>query len=221
VRFSAENSFPYCGPPKNLLTNPEGSSAYRLYGDDDANTLEISIGSFGSRNAPNHLLPACFFPWPYETTPEALARNVEGLKKFGGLYAPILAVAKSYAEMNGLQIDWNDPTATVSKLAVITQTPKEFDFPISDWPPQFHYAGPFHDDEGREQVPFPWEKLTGAPLIYGSLGTLLNGIASSLPKILLRSACPVGKKIRTATRCRPCEFPETTARPLLRRRIWR
>jgi zeaxanthin glucosyltransferase len=25
-------------------------------------------------------------------------------------------------------------------------------------------------------VPFPWEKLTGAPLIYASLGTLLNGI---------------------------------------------
>ena len=120
--------------------------------------------------------PACLFPWPYETTPEALARNVEGLKKFGRLYAPILAVAKSYAEKNGLQINWNDPTATVSKLAVITQTPKEFDFPISNWPPQFHYAGPFHDDEGREQVPFPWEKLTGAPLIYASLGTLVNGI---------------------------------------------
>jgi zeaxanthin glucosyltransferase len=92
------------------------------------------------------------------------------------LLAPVLAVAKSYAERNGLQIDWNDPTATVSKLAVITQTPKEFDFPISNWPPQFHYAGPFHDDEGREQVSFPWEELTGAPLIYASLGTLVNGI---------------------------------------------
>jgi zeaxanthin glucosyltransferase len=120
--------------------------------------------------------PACFFNWPYETTPEALARNVEGLKKIGGFLAPVLAVAKSYAEKNGLQIDWNDPTATVSKLAVITQTPKEFDFPISNLPPQFHYAGPFHDDEGREQVPFPWEKLTGAPLIYASMGTLVNGM---------------------------------------------
>jgi zeaxanthin glucosyltransferase len=120
--------------------------------------------------------PACLFPWPYETTPEALARNVDALKKFGGLLAPVLTVAKSYAEKNGLQIDWNDPAATVSKLAVITQTPKEFDFPISNWPPQFHYAGPFHDDEGREQVPFAWEKLTGAPLIYASLGTLVNGI---------------------------------------------
>ena len=128
--------------------------------------------------------PACLFPWPYEATPDALARNVEGLKKFGGLLAPVLAVAKSYAEKNGLHIDWNDPTATVSKLAVITQTPKEFDFPISNWPPQFHYAGPFHDDEGRAQVDFPWEKLTGAPLIYASLGTLVNGMVHVYRSIL-------------------------------------
>jgi zeaxanthin glucosyltransferase len=120
--------------------------------------------------------PAYYFSWPYETTPQALARNIEGLKRISRLSAPVLAVAKSYAEVNGFQIDWNDPAATVSKLAVITQTPKEFDFPISSWPPQFHYAGPFHDDEGREPVPFPWEKLTGAPLIYASLGTLVNGM---------------------------------------------
>jgi len=119
--------------------------------------------------------PPYYFSWQHQTTPEALARNIEGLKKIGSFSVPVLAVAKSYAEKNELQIDWNDPTATVSKLAVITQTPKEFDFPISNWPAQFHYAGPFHDDEGREQVPFPWEKLTGAPLIYASMGTLVNG----------------------------------------------
>jgi MGT family glycosyltransferase len=98
------------------------------------------------------------------------------LKKTGGFLAPVLAVAKPYAEKHGLEIDWNDPTATISKLAVVTQTFKEFDFPISNWPPEFHYAGPFHDSEGREPVPFPWEKLTGAPLIYASLGTLVNGL---------------------------------------------
>jgi hypothetical protein len=55
---------------------------------------------------------------------------------------------------------------------VITQTPKEFDFPIRHLPPQFHYAGSFYDNEGREPVPFPWEKLTRKPLIYASmLGT--------------------------------------------------
>jgi hypothetical protein len=65
--------------------------------------------------------------------------------------------------------------ATISKLAVITQTPKEFDFPTRHLPTQFHYAGPFHDNEGREPVPFPWEKLTRKPLIYASMGTLVNG----------------------------------------------
>jgi zeaxanthin glucosyltransferase len=119
--------------------------------------------------------PNCLFSWPYQTTPEALARNLEGLKKTGGFLAPVLAVAKSYAEKHGLDIDWNDPAATQSKLAIITQTPREFDFPISNWPLQFHYAGPFHDGNGREQVSFPWESLTGAPLIYASMGTLLNG----------------------------------------------
>jgi MGT family glycosyltransferase len=98
------------------------------------------------------------------------------LKKAGGLFAPVVAVAKPWAEENGLQIDWNDPSATVSKLAVITQTPKEFDFPISNWPAQFCYAGPFHDGEGRQPVPFPWKRLTGERLIYASLGTLVNGL---------------------------------------------
>src|SRR5271154_7192827 len=120
--------------------------------------------------------PACLFSWPYETTPEALARNVDGLKGVGEIFAPISAVARPFAEKMGLKIDWNDPTATVSKLAIITQTPREFDFPIPNCPPQLHYAGPFHDGQGREEVPFPWEKLTGAPLIYASMGTLVNGM---------------------------------------------
>jgi zeaxanthin glucosyltransferase len=120
--------------------------------------------------------PPCFFSWPHEATPEALTRNVEGVKAAGEAFAPVVPVAMSYAEKIGLQIDWNDPAATTSKLAVITQTPKEFDFPGTPWPAQFHYAGPFHDGEGREQVAFPWEKLTGKPLIYASLGTLVNGL---------------------------------------------
>lgn len=33
-------------------------------------------------------------------------------------------------------------------------------------------------------MPFPWEKLTGAPLIYASLGTLLNGIEHAYRAIL-------------------------------------
>jgi zeaxanthin glucosyltransferase len=87
----------------------------------------------------------------------------------------MMPIVRSYAERNRLNIDWSNPAATVSKLAVITQTPKEFDFPIAHLPAQLHYAGPFHDSEGRQAIPFPWEKLNGKPLIYASMGTLIKG----------------------------------------------
>lgn len=115
--------------------------------------------------------PPALFSGRLDTYPEGLNRNVENLHKLGEMLGPLLDISRSYAERVGLKIDWNDPAATVSKLAVITQTPKEFDFPGIPWPAQFHYAGPFHDDEGRVPVPFPWEQLTDKPLIYASLGT--------------------------------------------------
>ena len=128
--------------------------------------------------------PLALYSWPHETTPEALARNVEGLQLVREYREVVRPIAQSYAERSGLEIDWSNPAATVSKLAVITQTPKEFDFPIPHLPPQFHYAGPFHDDEGREPVPFPWAKLTGKPLIYASMGTLVNGLHNVYGAIL-------------------------------------
>jgi zeaxanthin glucosyltransferase len=111
----------------------------------------------------------------HEDTPEARTRNLEGLKKLGGMASATLDLAKAYAEKAGLQIDWTNPATAVPRLAVITQTPEEFDFQGIPWPPQFHYAGPFHKSEGHASVPFPWEKLNGKPLIYASLGTLVNG----------------------------------------------
>jgi zeaxanthin glucosyltransferase len=57
--------------------------------------------------------PAYYFSWPHEPTPEALTRNIEGLKNISRFFAPVLAVAKSYAGKNRLHIDWNDPAATV------------------------------------------------------------------------------------------------------------
>jgi zeaxanthin glucosyltransferase len=62
-----------------------------------------------------------------------------------------------------------------SELAYITQVPKEFDFENPLLPPQFHHTGPFHDGEGRPKLDFPWDRLTGEPLIYASMGTLMNG----------------------------------------------
>jgi zeaxanthin glucosyltransferase len=128
--------------------------------------------------------PACLFSCPLDTSPEGLNRNAVNLRKLGAILGPMAEIARSYAERVGLKIDWNDAAATVSKLAVITQTPQEFDFPGIPWPAQFHYAGPFHDDEGRARVPFPWKQLTDKPLIYAALGTLVNGLTDVYKHIL-------------------------------------
>ena len=128
--------------------------------------------------------PLSLYGWPHETTPEALARNVAGLQTFEQLRGPVVAIAQAYADRNELDIDLSNPAATSCELATITQTPKEFDFPIPELPPGFHYAGPLHDNEGREPIPFSWEKLTGKPLIYASMGTLVNGLKSVYRTIL-------------------------------------
>src|ERR1700731_3314272 len=69
--------------------------------------------------------PLMTYSWPHETSPEALARNVKGLEFLRELREPMMPIVRPFAELNGLKIDWNNPAATVSKLAVITQTPKE------------------------------------------------------------------------------------------------
>jgi zeaxanthin glucosyltransferase len=132
--------------------------------------------------------PPYFYDWPHETTPAALARNRKGVESFLKMLAPTIAVARAYARRAGLDVDWDDPSATISNLAWITQTPREFDFESSHWPKQFHYTGPFHDGAGRTDFDFPWERLTGEPLIYASMGTMLDGLADVYSTIIAATA---------------------------------
>jgi zeaxanthin glucosyltransferase len=120
--------------------------------------------------------PPLFFSWPHQDNAEARARNIEGIGVVGEIVTPNVLAAMPYAEEMGLDINWSDPSATTSKLAVISQIPREFDYPDIPWPAHFHYAGPFIDGEGRTPIAFPWEKLSGEPLIYASLGTVVNGL---------------------------------------------
>jgi MGT family glycosyltransferase len=47
-----------------------------------------------------------------------------------------------------------------------------------------HHTGPFLDPSGRMKEDFPWEQLTGQPIIYASMGTLQNGVASIYHEIV-------------------------------------
>src|SRR5215468_8492716 len=120
--------------------------------------------------------PICFVDWPYQTGVDALARNIEGVRRARMLLEPVTATARAYARKVGLSVDWDNPHSTLSPLAWVTQCPREFDFGRAPDFPQFHYAGPLHDGLGRMDFDFPWQQLTGEPIVYASMGTLQNGL---------------------------------------------
>src|SRR5262249_44191724 len=128
--------------------------------------------------------PICFVDWQYQTGVDALARNMEGVRHARILLEPVTATAQVYARKVGLSVDWNNPHSTLSPVAWVTQCPREFDFgPAPDFP-QFHYAGPFHDGLGRMDFDFPWQQLTGEPIVYASMGTLQNGLIDIFRSIM-------------------------------------
>jgi MGT family glycosyltransferase len=126
--------------------------------------------------------PLCF----YGSRPigsDETARNREEVERFRVLMEPTTAMARQYARKAGLSVDWKNPNSTVSPLLWLTQTPRDFDFDCPPVLPQFHYSGPWHDGYGRIPVDFPWERLTGAPFVYVSMGTLQNGVTETFRAI--------------------------------------
>lgn len=138
--------------------------------------------------------PFFVYDSPYEAGPAARARNLQQLQDFTPIVRSCRDVVSEYASHAGLNIDPNDPCATLSPIAQITQTPREFDFPGDHWPAHFHYAGPFHDGQGRADADFPWERLTGERLIYASMGTLMNG-SEQIFKIIAEAAAGPGRQL--------------------------
>jgi zeaxanthin glucosyltransferase len=56
-------------------------------------------------------------------------------------------------------------------------------------------TGPFHDPGSRSLIPFPWERVTAERMIYGSLGTLVNGLEHVYRKIIAASAMIPGTQL--------------------------
>jgi MGT family glycosyltransferase len=135
--------------------------------------------------------PLWLFPWPHEDSEAARERNRMGVAGFlkvmmGGIQVMMV----EYLESKGIHPDTSDVYWRVSKLAYLSQIPAALDFPGDHYPPHFHRTGPFHDGAGREPVAFPWERLTGTPLIYASMGTLQNGQADTFRAILAATERP-------------------------------
>jgi zeaxanthin glucosyltransferase len=111
--------------------------------------------------------------WRYRDAWWARWRNRAAYRLQGALVRPIQKLNREHRLRAGLT-PILDRKHWFSGLAQIGQSPAEFDFPRVELPRQFHYTGPFLDAEAREPAPFPYEKLTGRPLIYASMGTLQN-----------------------------------------------
>jgi len=121
--------------------------------------------------------PLCVYGWAHENTAEARERNRQGVSKFTQMLIRSNAELIVEVERAGIKPNWEDPSSLFSDRPWITQCSREFDFESSHSPKQFHYAGPFHDGEGRPELSFPWNRLTGEPIVYASMGTVQNGNA--------------------------------------------
>lgn len=118
-------------------------------------------------------VPPFVTSWSYNPARWTHLRNQSAYFVLNRLAQPIEKLINEYRQ------SWNLPPCydvndSYSKLAQLSQIPAEFDFPRQHLPQWFHFTGPYHDSGSREVVPFPWENLTGQPLIYASMGTIQN-----------------------------------------------
>ena len=118
-------------------------------------------------------VPPIVTNWGYNRSWSAQLRNKLGYKLLERIAKPIREVIADYRR------EWKLPphfTANedYSPLAQISQQPAQLEFPRQYLPQCFHFTGPYHSSTGREIPDFPYEKLTGQPLIYASMGTVQN-----------------------------------------------
>jgi zeaxanthin glucosyltransferase len=123
-------------------------------------------------------VPPFFTPWTYQNTWWAKVRNQLGNNLLEYLTKDVFNLLLTQRKI------WNLPPisnreATDSQLLQICQLPPGFDFPRENLSACMNYVGPLQEPSGVEPVKFagidfPFDKLTGKPLIYASLGTLQN-----------------------------------------------
>ena len=127
-------------------------------------------------------VPPYLTNWEYNPAWWAKMRNRATWTLYGGLTKPIREVVAEYRRQWNLPFD-SDSNDAYSQLAQISQQPALLEFPRKKLPHWFHFTGPYHYSGTREPVSFPWDKLTGQPLIYASMGTLQNRLIDVFDKI--------------------------------------
>jgi UDP:flavonoid glycosyltransferase YjiC (YdhE family) len=116
------------------------------------------------------LTPPPFLPWTPGTGKISRFRNRFGHGIFSSMMAPIVSHTNRFRKSHGLAKlgGWEE---CISPLGVINNLTPGIDFSRGTTRRPMFYTGPYLDERPGE-VPFPWERLDGRPLVYASMGTL-------------------------------------------------
>ncbi len=129
---------------------------------------------------PDLALPPPTLPWPYADSAEARARNEKGWQGIHQAFTPWREADNAQRQVWGLPPYADLLRDSMSPLAQLSQTPAAFDLPRDTPPAHLHFVGPLNHPAAREalaaRLNFPWDRLTGQPLVYASMGTLQNGL---------------------------------------------
>ena len=117
-------------------------------------------------------VPPPFTDWKYSSSAWARIRNRAGYAASDRMLGPVTRLV--YVQRAQWKLPkLNSADESFSRLAQISQLPRELDYPRSNLPASFHYLGPLRR-AAPKVTPFPWDRLDGGPLVYASLGTLQN-----------------------------------------------
>ncbi|HEV2343415.1 MAG TPA: glycosyltransferase [Actinocrinis sp.] len=131
----------------------------------------VSVCSLLPLNTDHGVPPWTMF-WTYDDSTPARVKNKVAYRIRYMVEKPLTDAG------NSTRVKWGMPRIVTdqsfSNLAQLAQVPASFDFPRSQAPDCLHHTGPFHDYDAPDPVAFPWERLDGRPLIYATMGTLVN-----------------------------------------------
>lgn len=142
-------------------------------------------------------------------------RNQLTYKLIDQLSKPITDLINRYRRQWGLS-PLIQPNEYYSQLAQLCQQPAEFEYPRQSLPACFHFTGPFSNTASREPTEFPFEQLTGQPLIYASLGTIQNQLLGTFQ--MIAEACQdldAQLVIALGGGSKPEALPELTGSPIV------
>jgi len=125
---------------------------------------------------PDPAVPPYFTHWQPRDVWWARIRNRMAWAGLNRLYTPIVTRIQNHRRRLGLPLPTSLSQVWSDRLQ-ISQQPELFEFPRRELPKQVRFVGPLQRSIGSQSIPFPWERLDGRPLIYASLGTLVNQIA--------------------------------------------